>query len=853
MDEIDEAELAGAGKSGAVVDAAVNGLKRVVQAALLRKCCHELKDQIDPRGLRLKNAVVAGCLDLTGLAVPFPLRFDGCEFDSPLVAGGAELFELSLTGCPRLPGLLGNGLRLRRDLDMSHSRVAGAHWTSAGTSKRSAIWLCEAEIGGRLLCAGTTIDGEGGRAIRADRIYVGGAIRFIDQFNSVGEVRLLGAHVASAIDLTGAQIESPDGPAIDLENAAIDGGVFLIDDPAGRRPVIRGRLEMGSARISGRFLIRNATLGTRPDVPDRSIYARPTAIGAALSAARLSVSSEVTLAGRCEVTGTIDMAMADVSSVSIGANCVLSAPGHTALDLTNAEIRSLLRVDKDAVVEGTLRLAGAVIHGTLALHGQMSQPEHRSLIGGSAMTVDGTVYLNGLRTHGGQVNFRGAILGSLSAGGAQLENRSRFSGLDSREETGYTMAADGAKVAGNVLLNEGFTSMGALRLAGADIAGSLICADAQLEAGENGYALVADEIRVGGSMLLNEGFTSSGAVRLPGANIARNLVCSGAQLSGKDHQGVALRAGGINVASIYLNDGFTAAGMIWLESAAISGSAYMAPQKPADGITGLDAAHAQIAGTLSWIPSAQVEGLVSLQGAAADQLFDDWDSGRNNAFWPTDGWLHLDGFIYSRLGGAKPATVEQRLGWLRSQYKRNASKTPVPFATQPYEQLASVYRHAGQDTEARRVAIARRSDLRKYGNLSPPRRIGNWLLDKSIKYGYQTWRAVAGLISLYLIVLALSIFAQHHGLIVPVGSVTNLHPTPVATSCVGNYPCFYPAGYAIDTVIPIINVHQAAYWGPSGRGPWAWTWVLATWIATALGWALVTLLVAGYTGLARRE
>ena len=152
----------------------------------------------------------------------------------------------------------------------------------------------------------------------------------------------------------------------------------------------------------------------------------------------------------------------------------------------------------------------------------------------------------------------------------------------------------------------------------------------------------------------------------------------------------------------------------------------------------------------------------------------------------------------------------------------STSETPAryqrqPFAAQPYEQLASVYRHAGQDTEARRVAIARRSDLRKYGNLSPPRRIGNWLLDKSIKYGYQTWRAVAGLISLYVIVLALSIFAQHHGLIVPVGNLTNLHPTPVPTRCVGNYPCFYPAGYAIDTVIPIINVHQAAYWGPSGH------------------------------------
>src|SRR5690348_8652978 len=117
MSEIEEAELLGAGRNGTVADAAMDGGKRTVQAALLRRCCHELKDQIDPRGLRLANAVVVGSMDLAGLTVPFPLRFDGCEFDSAVVVEGAELFELSLTGCPRLPGLLGNGLRLRRDLN----------------------------------------------------------------------------------------------------------------------------------------------------------------------------------------------------------------------------------------------------------------------------------------------------------------------------------------------------------------------------------------------------------------------------------------------------------------------------------------------------------------------------------------------------------------------------------------------------------------------------------------------------------------------------------------------------------------------------------------------------------------
>ena len=53
------------------------------------------------------------------------------------------------------------------------------------------------------------------------------------------------------------------------------------------------------------------------------------------------------LAGQCKVAGGIDMSMADVSSVFIGKDCELRAPGRTALDLTNAEIRALLRLDKD--------------------------------------------------------------------------------------------------------------------------------------------------------------------------------------------------------------------------------------------------------------------------------------------------------------------------------------------------------------------------------------------------------------------------------------------------------------------------------------------------------------------------
>ena len=369
-----------------------------------------------------------------------------------------------------------------------------------------------------------------------------------------------------------------------------------------------------------------------------------------------------------------------------------------------------------------------------------------------------------------------------------------------------------------------------------------------------------------GDVFLGEGFTAS-AVELAGAEIAGSLSCSGAQLTGRDEDGYALTAAGIKVGGdVHLGDGFTAEGGISLISARFGGSLEVMPTRLAgneedadqddddEEEVSLDASNAQITGALHWLPAEQVRGQVNLEGAAAGELKDDWTScnGWENGHWPCGGRLNLDGFTYVSLGGYERTSADQRLTWIRSQYRRSDTSWQG-FATQPYEQLAAVYRHAGQDDQARKVAIARRADLRKYGNLNRYRRFGNWFLDWSIKYGYQTWRAATGLAALFVVFLALSILAQHQHAIVPIGEIEGLHPAPSVTQCMSNYPCFYPVGYTIDTVIPIINVHQTDYWGPDGHAPWGWAWLGLTWVVTGLGWALATLLVAGYTGLVRRD
>ena len=470
---VQESELLDACRRGRVLDCAEGGSRRTVDAALLRRCCLELRSQIDPRGLSLRNAVVLGRLDLAGLEVPFPLRFDGCEFDSAPMVEGAQLHALALTACPRMPGLLANGLRVRRDLDLSRSHVAGGHLTSASTSKRAAIWLCESDIGGRLLCRDTIIDAAGERCLQADRMHVGGTVRFIHQFTAHGDVRLLGAHIDGTLDLTGAQIESPSGQALDLNDAVIGGSLFIINDPSGRRPRIKGRIDMSSAHISGQFLIRNATFEEPGITPVESGYSTSRLSGTAVSAPRLSVGAELTLDGDCEMTGGLDLSMSDMSSMFIGGGCSLRAAGRTALNLTNADLRSSLTLADGVSVLGTIRLTGAHIHGKLSLRGAvLSAPaslpdasEMRSLIAAEGLKVDGDMDLNNLRATGGALRFRNATLGGLvDATGAHLTN-----------PDGYTLNLHQAIVKGSVRLSDGFESSGLVVLNRAIIEGKLDC------------------------------------------------------------------------------------------------------------------------------------------------------------------------------------------------------------------------------------------------------------------------------------------------------------------------------------------------------------------------------------------
>jgi cytoskeletal protein CcmA (bactofilin family) len=425
-----------------------------LDAEVLRGVCLAT-EPMDPRGLLIRGAEIVGTLDLSGVKMAVPLRFDDCTFAETLCADGARLHDLTVTNCRLLGGLRANGVDIEHDLDLSGSLVRGAISTAASMSKRSAIWLCEAAIGGRLLCVGTRVEADGERAIQADRFRVRGTVRFVGGFVALGEVRLLGARIDGSLDFAGAEVSGTGELAISLADAVIGSSFFLIEQETGRRPVINGRISMTSTRIAGRMLVRNADLTQADHEHKPGSYASDRRVGAAIRASRLSVNGDVTFEGSCRISGELDFQLGDFGSVHFGADCVLDAPDRVAVNLTNAALRSELFIAAGARVAGTLRLEGATINGNLTLRGvTLSRPGSRSLLAASSVRVAGDVDLQDLNADGGAINFRGAELGNtFDASGATLRNPGAIA-----------LRLLGARIQGSLRLTGTFTAHGAVEL-----------------------------------------------------------------------------------------------------------------------------------------------------------------------------------------------------------------------------------------------------------------------------------------------------------------------------------------------------------------------------------------------------
>jgi hypothetical protein len=190
------------------------------------------------------------------------------------------------------------------------------------------------------------------------------------------------------------------------------------------------------------------------------------------------------------------------------------------------------------------------------------------------------------------------------------------------------------------------------------------------------------------------------------------------------------------------------------------------------------------------------------------------------------------------------------------------------YITQPYTQLASVYRAIGQDEQANAVLVARAERL---GELSPVFSAqGFWYryLGRLIGYGYEPFRAIK--IGLVIIVVGTIVFAigAHRNLMAETKLAEHVLSQENEPQLVSpTYPRFNPFVYSLDVFLPFVDLHQICYWIPGERvtkprtsrnclmhlGPYSLKWSAVLrgylWFQTLAGWTLCTLLAAAVTGI----
>lgn len=176
------------------------------------------------------------------------------------------------------------------------------------------------------------------------------------------------------------------------------------------------------------------------------------------------------------------------------------------------------------VFDATPRLDGARVGGSVAFPGCLL-PGLRA----EDCIVAGELALNSGCTVRTELRLQRATIGSdLNLERAQLRSADRSDTPIRRR-----VSADGARIDGDAVLAGGFESDGDVRLVGVRIAGDLRAGRARVSGdvdddGQRGDALNLDGARIAGNVALDDGFAATGVVRLKGSRIAGDLDCSGA-------------------------------------------------------------------------------------------------------------------------------------------------------------------------------------------------------------------------------------------------------------------------------------------------------------------------------------
>jgi hypothetical protein len=682
------------------------------------------------------------------------------------------------------------------------------------------------------------------------------------------EVVLEGCHLLKGLE----------GPRLRADGRVDFTGCTLLDD-----------LQLYDARLGGDLLLTDATVQS--------------ATGPSIRAEGIHVGADLALNGGFVATGGVALDQArvmrsvwlDESKINAGpaapcvslagtriegnVTCILSefeSPHGACLNAAAAKIDGEIDCSGGRFIadEWAIGLDNAEVGGSITL--SVTRDEHDALV---RFEADGGVRMAEAKI-GKQLNCRGGIFRStgppaLSAASADIAG-SVFLGraTDGQEQL---RDSDGDAVH--------FEAHGAVTLQRAKIRASLICSGGRFT-NPSGFALdlysaeiagdAMFEAPLGADMSLIEDsrgdplrFEALGTVRLHGLRVSDQLSFRGAMIAAevtaldgrmlevgrsahfdpqRNRAGTVLdskhRSARFEIGSFVGIEGspagFEERGVLQLIGAHIHGDVnFLGARLTAVGDDlALEANDMTVEDSFVW-RDVECRGRVKLRNAAVDVLEDEascWATGVEDEDLTVD----LDHFTYQSLARETDWKVRRR--WLRRQ---------PDYSPYSYSVLAQSYRRLGDDESARKISMERvEEQVRRRGyKKGDPRRVFRWLLKYTIGHGYEPWRALYWAAGLWILAWVTIAFAlANHAVVATRASSTMPPPSP--TNCHRtDYPCLTPPLLAADLLVPVVTLGQRDFWRVNG----AVYYRVIIGVLVVAGWMLTTMVVAGFTGLVRRE
>lgn len=657
-----------------------------------------------------------------------------------------------------------------------------------------------------------------------------------------GELRLEAAHVHHLIELT----ECWFSHRLDLRMARLAG----LRLPGCRLPGLRGHnlsvdsdlvleagfsstglLDLTDAHVAGSVRLAGAVL--RADN------------GNAMSADRL-VASGAIQAKALRATGAVRLANARIGgSVDLGA-AVLSNPSGDALHAAGIDVSGSLLAEVDGgrfTADGRVVLSGARIGGDLRLTGArltVAESTERPVLviprgiadGSAALVADrievrGNVELDDGLTVTGTVRLPAAQIGGyLRLAGATLGTPRQST---TEQRLPVALLADGIRINGDLdgrgwnhldpaTARPGLVAHGQVRLVDAYVRGSVSLSNMRLS-GPGLDVLFADRFRVGGTLFMRNAEVS-GSIRLQDAKIGSTLDCTGAVLTmprrradGSPKPSLDVRVSQIGK-DMFCTRGFSATGGVRIRrlEANKTVSFEQATLGGEPGAVALNAfgVHAQEINLRFAEPAA---GDVLLTRGSAVEVFDD------EVLWRTRGRVDLEDFTYQTLTATSEVDVGTRLRWLRGVLPH--------YDPDPYDRLAASYADAGREERSRRVLLA--NERHRHTSMRLPGRIWGWIQEFTVGYGYRPLLALVWFVAAWTVGAVW--FANFY-------TPTQIDPD--------HRPVFNPVLFALDTLLPIVNLGQDEHWRTAGASQW----IAAT--LTLVGWVLVSTAATGAARVLKR-